>query len=385
MRFSACSIFGNYVGGIFMDIVILYGGRSSEHEVSLVSAASVARHIGVEHNVHLIGITQENTFFLQNEKELERIRKDETALLTIHRDTEVFLCSGGGIDNAFRTMDASIKADVVFPVLHGSFGEDGILQGLLEMLSVPYVGSGVLGSAIGFDKEKAKIIWHANGLPIVPYMTLLNAEWRNTVEQQKLIARIEKDLEYPVFVKPSSAGSSVGATSAHSRNQLIEAIEAAFCWDEKVLVEELISAREIECSVTGNTKLTAYIPGEIISNHEFYDYDAKYTDPNGAQLNIPADLTNEQRKTIRELALKAYRALDLKGFSRVDFFIDKRNGNIYLNEVNTIPGFTSISMFPKMCVASGLSYEHLIMHLIELAIEHYTEKQHISHSHQRNA
>lgn len=365
-----------------MNITILYGGKSTEHEVSLTSASSVVRSISGEHTINLIGISKENKFYLQPVEELARIQKDKNAVLKIDTEKEVFLYSGGGKENAFFTKDKKIKTDVVFPVMHGSFGEDGILQGLLEMLDLPYVGSGVLGSAVAMDKEKAKIIWRANGLPIVPFVTLLKEDWQNEVKRQQYISQAERDLEYPIFVKPSNAGSSVGASMAKDRKELIANVDKAFLWDEKVLLEMFIHAREIECSVTGNDNLTAYIPGEVVSSsaHEFYDYDAKYNDPDGAKLEIPADLTTEQRKTIRELAIKAYATLDLKGFSRIDFFIEKRNGNIYINEVNTIPGFTSISMFPKMCVASGLPYDRLIMHLLELAIERFNDRAELARS-----
>lgn len=363
-----------------MNITILYGGKSTEHEVSLQSASSVVRNIDREHIVHLIGISKENRFFLQPESERERILNDESALLTIDESNEVFLASGGGRERAFFTKTQHIVTDVVFPVMHGSFGEDGVLQGLLEMLQIPYVGSGVLGSAAAMDKEKTKIIWRANGLPIVPFVSVLKEAWHNELERKKIISHAERDLEYPIFVKPSNAGSSVGVSIAKNQKDLFASIDAAFKWDEKVLLEMFIYAREIECSVTGNEKLTAYIPGEIVSSHDFYDYDAKYLDPNGARLEIPADLTVEQRKTVRSLALKAYTALELKGFARVDFFIDKRNGNIYLNEVNTIPGFTVISMFPKMCVASGMPYGELITHLLTLAIERFKEKAELHRS-----
>ena len=363
-----------------MNITILYGGKSTEHEVSLASASSVVRNISEEHKINLIGVSKANRFFLQPDAELARIKNDSNAVLHIDESNEVFLTSGGSSEKAFFTKDKNIRTDVVFPVMHGSFGEDGILQGLLEMLNVPYVGSGVLGSAAAMDKEKTKIIWRANGLPIVPFVSVSKEAWDNEVEQKKIISQAERDLEYPIFVKPSSAGSSVGASMAKNRKELFASVEAAFLWDEKVLLEMFMHAREIECSVTGNEKLTAYIPGEIISSHDFYDYDAKYIDPAGARLEIPADITVEQRKTIRSLALKAYTALELKGFSRVDFFLDKRNGNIYLNEVNTIPGFTSISMFPKMCIASGMPYDELIMHLLTFAIERFTEKSELHRS-----
>ncbi|PIE98742.1 MAG: D-alanine--D-alanine ligase A [Treponema sp.] len=360
-----------------MNITIIYGGKSGEHEVSLNSATSVAKNISTEHTVNLIGINKYGKWFLQSADELERIKQNENAILKIteNDDAEVFVLPAGGNEKALSTKTKSIPTDVVFPVLHGSFGEDGTIQGLFEMADIPYVGGGVMSSSVAMDKEKTKTIWKAEGLPVVPYVSIKYPEWKDNMLREKMIAHTEKELDYPLFVKPSSGGSSVGAGRATNHSQLISCIENAFLWDQKVLIETAIPAREIECSVTGNSELTAYTPGEVIPTHEFYDYEAKYTDPNGADLKIPADITNDQRKTIRDLAIKAYSALDLAGFSRVDFFIDKRTNNIYINEINTLPGFTSISMFPKMCIASGLPYNKLIMQLLELAIQKFKTKK----------
>ena len=245
------------------------------------------------------------------------------------------------------------------------------------MADLPYVGGGVLASSAAMDKEKTKIIWQHEQLPIVPFLCVRKFQWDNPKEYERFIVQAEKELEYPLFIKPCRVGSSVGAGKATNRAELLQKIQEAFLWDSKVLIEACIAAREIECSVTGNDECVVYTPGEIIPSHEFYDYDAKYIDPDGAQLKIPADIDDEQRREIRNIAGKAYQALDLSGLARVDFFIDKKTKKIYLNEVNTIPGFTAISMFPKMCEASGMPYRELIMHLFELAIDRFNSSRQI--------
>ncbi len=356
-----------------MNIAIVYGGKSSEHEVSIDSASSIVRTIDKKHKVHLIGIAKTGKWYLQEESERSRLLENPKAKLRIKKNeaNKVFVLPGGGRKKALKCGDNFLACDVVFPILHGRFGEDGTIQGLFEMADIPFVGGGVMATAISMDKEKTKIIWDYCGLPVTPYFTVRRHEWDNQKKHNEILLSLEKKFDYPLFVKPARAGSSVGAGSAKNSEELHLQMKEAFLWDDKVLIETCIDAREIECSVTGNTDVKAYIPGEVIPGHEFYDYSAKYTDPNGAILKIPADLTDEQRKEIRETAIKAYEALDLSGLSRVDFFIDKKNSKLYLNEVNTIPGFTSISMFPKMCAASGLAYEQLIMHLLEIAIERF--------------
>jgi D-alanine-D-alanine ligase len=288
---------------------------------------------------------------------------------------------GGGMGEALSTEGGqSLPVDVVFPVLHGTFGEDGTLQGLLEMADLPYVGAGVLGSAIGMDKEIAKALWIHGGLPTVPYIAIRALEWANKEKRNFLIERAERDFRYPLFVKPSRAGSSVGAAKASDRTALEKAVGGALGWDDKVLIEPFIPAREIECSVTGNDRYEAYTPGEIVPSHEFYDYDAKYTDPDGAKLLIPADLSEAELRTVREIALRAYKIAELSGLARVDFFLNKNTSEILLNEVNTMPGFTTISMFPKMCEASGLAYGELLDRLINLAEERFIEKRNLHYS-----
>lgn len=362
-----------------MNIAIIYGGRSGEHEVSLVSASFVTRAISREHTLYLIGITKTGAWYLQPKAVEERIRSNNSEVLTIDcsKETQVAVLPGGGTAAGFLVNGTPIPVDVVFPVLHGSFGEDGTIQGLFEMADLPYVGGGVLASSAAMDKEKTKIIWQHENLPVVPFLCVRKVEWDNQKIRDSLIAQAEKELEYPLFVKPCRVGSSVGAGKASDRAELLQKMQEAFLWDSKVLIEMCIAAREIECSVTGNNECVVYTPGEIIPSHEFYDYDAKYLDPDGAQLKIPADIDDDQRRTIRSIARKAYQALDLTGLARVDFFIDKNTKSIYVNEVNTIPGFTAISMFPKMCEASGLPYQDLIMHLFDLAIERFNTARQI--------
>lgn len=361
-----------------MNIAIIYGGRSSEHEVSLASGASIVRTINKKHKLYLIGITKTGAWYLHDDEERDRIIKNPKAILKIKKDEKkrVYIIPGGGSKKGLKSGDNFLPVDVIFPILHGRFGEDGTIQGLFEMADIPYVGGSVMASSLSMDKEKTKIVWDYLGLPIVPYIAVKKIEWENEQTRNKILAKAEKDLDYPLFVKPCNTGSSVGVGIVHNKNELIAQADEAFLWDSKILIEAAIDAREIECSVTGNYKPEAYIPGEIIPSHKFYDYEAKYTDPEGAELKIPADITDAQRKEIRETAIKAYSALDLTGLSRVDFFLDKKTKKIYLNEVNTLPGFTSISMFPKMCGASGLPYEKLIMYLLELAIDRFkTERK----------
>ena len=363
-----------------MNIVLMFGGKSGEHEVSLISGASVARHIPKDGNrISLVGIDRDGAWYLQDDSLLEMVRTNPDAALSITADParRVQVVPGGGCTGALRCGDTSIPADVVFPVLHGTFGEDGTIQGLFEMAELPYVGGGVMASAIAMDKEKSKVIWQEAGLPIVPFLTVREAEWTagdSTAQgagRHTVCSTIEETFTWPVFVKPARAGSSVGACKAVDRASLAECLDEAFRWDTKILVEPFITAREIECSVTGNGRAVAYEPGEIAPTHEFYDYEAKYIDPDGAVLIIPAPLTAEQKEQVTSLACRAYELLDLDGLSRVDFFLDKTCGKLYLNEINTLPGFTSISMFPRMCEAAGLNYPDLITHLLDLARERF--------------
>jgi len=359
-------------------IILLYGGRSGEHEISLISGASVARNLNTSlYSVLLVGITKAGVFYLQDDALLQSIRASQNPL-TIEEKTEnkVSVVMGEG----FFVNGKKLNCDIVFPVLHGTFGEDGTVQALIELAQLPYVGSGVFGSALGMDKEKAKIVWKAAGIPVVPWLCLRKADFIDTKKHVEQIKLVEKTFDYPVFVKPVTAGSSLGAEKASDKHSLEHAIREAFKYDVKVLIEPFVEAREIECSVTGNDNPLAYVPGEIIPSHEFYDYEAKYFDPDGAALVIPARLTPEEQAMVKELACKAYKEAELSGFSRVDFFIDKISGTILLNEVNTIPGFTTISMFPKMCEAGGVSYTKVLDLLINHGFERFTERSKLKYT-----
>ncbi len=358
-------------------VAILYGGRSGEHEVSLASAASVTRHLSSErYDVVLIGITQDGAWYLQDPAELASCRAGAAAL-SIREDDQkrIVVVPGGGKEAGLSLRGGgAVGVDVVIPVLHGTYGEDGTIQGLLEMAALPYAGSGVLGSAIGMDKDRAKVLWARAGLPVVPWLCLRPADWATQEGRDSSVERAATSFGYPLFVKPCSAGSSVGAAKAGNRAELERAVIEAFRWDDKVLVEPYIPAREIECSVTGNDESVAWTPGEIVPSHEFYDYEAKYMDPNGAALLVPAQIDEDTTERVKNLAVKAYREAELSGFARVDFFIRKDSGDLLINEVNTIPGFTSISMFPRMCDAGGLPYGELLDHVVALAEDRYQTK-----------
>lgn len=370
-----------------MNIAIIYGGRSGEHEVSLISAAAIARGVEKSNNIVLIGISKNGKWYLQDNSELDRINKDSSSPLKIEKKEEnlISIIPGNG-KNAFTVNGKPLEIDVVFPALHGTYGEDGTIQGLFEMTDIPYVGCTHISSAITMDKEKTKMIWQSVGLPVVPYVCMKRFVMMDSVLYDAFIEETEKELGYPMFVKPCCAGSSNGAAKANNKKELDFAIMEAFQWDDKVLIEKSINAaREIECSVTGNSitglseseteDVIAYIPGEIAPSHDFYDFDAKYNDPDGAQLLIPAELSENDLEKIRKTAIAAYKTLDATGLARVDFFIDKDTNAVYLNEINTMPGFTPISMFPKMCDAAGLDFANLINLLVEQALEKYKSKQ----------
>jgi D-alanine-D-alanine ligase len=346
---------------------ILFGGRSGEHEVSLASAASVIRGLDPDkYEAVPIGITKEGHWLVGAgaQKMLPEVLKGGQRVMMTADPTDAALVrldgSGGGQ-----------RIDVVFPVMHGTYGEDGTIQGLLDLAGLPFVGAGVLGSAIAMDKDVAKRLLQAAKIPVVPWVAVQRADWeRSPREIQELI---EKKFEYPVFVKPATLGSSVGMTKVHSREELAAGLNLAAEFAMKILVERNMIAREIEVSVLGNSDPRASVPGEIVPHREFYDYAAKYLEE-GTQLLIPAKLKPAQVEKIQKYAVEAFRALELSGMARVDFFLEKKGGKIYLNEVNTIPGFTSISMYPKMWEASGIPFRELIDKLIELALEQHREK-----------
>ena len=369
-----------------MNIILLYGGKSGEHEISLVSASSVARNISAEHNVNLISISKDGKWYLQDKSVLDNLKKDKNYTLSVNPDPKklVSIIPGGKKDKAFYADGNYIPCDVALPILHGTYGEDGTIQGLFEMADVPYAGCQVLSSSATMDKYTTKVLWKNAGLPVVPFVCITRADVNDKNSYDALVQKAIEELKFPLFVKPCSAGSSDGANKALNMQELDKALKEAFEWDNKVLIEKAIDAREVECSVTGNsvtsnpqnkeTMLKSYGPGEIVPKHVFYDYDAKYNDPDGAELKIPALLSTEKLEYIRETAKKAYKAVDASGLSRVDFFIDRKTGDIYLNEINTLPGFTSISMFPKMCQSEGLEFTALVDLLLTEAVENYKAK-----------
>lgn len=369
-------------------VAVLYGGRSGEHEISLQSAASVLRNLDRDRFEAIpIAIDKQGRW---HPGDVSLIEQGARALPVFKDQPPVLLppnpqpSGAGGAelvpygDPALARRGAPLPAvDVVFPVLHGTLCEDGTIQGLLELTDLPYVGCGVLASAVGMDKEVAKRLAQAAGLPIVPYVLARHGTWE--ADFAALARRVEQTLGYPCFVKPVSCGSSVGVHKVKRAEALRPALGDAFRYDRKVLIEKAIDAREIEVAVLQNPDPSGpplcSIPGEINSRHEFYSYEAKYLDENGAELIIPARLTEPQKEAAQRLAAGAFAALECEGMARVDFFLDRKTGELYFNEVNTIPGFTSISMYPKMWEASGLPYRELLTRLIELALRRGSEKR----------
>jgi D-alanine-D-alanine ligase len=346
---------------------VLFGGRSGEHEVSLASAASVIRGLDPDKYEPVpIGITKEGHWLVGQgaQKMLPEVLRTGQRVTMTADPTDAALVrldgSGGGQ-----------RLDVVFPVMHGTFGEDGTIQGLLDLASLPFVGAGVLGSAVAMDKDVAKKLLRNAKIPVVPWLAIRRADWEH--HPIEITHQIEKTFGYPVFIKPATLGSSVGMTKVHSHDELAPGLNLASEFAQKIMVEQAVNAREIEVSVLGNHDPQASIPGEIVPHREFYDYAAKYLEE-GTQLLIPAKLSPAQIKKIQKYAVEAFRALELHGMARVDFFLEKDGGKIYLNEVNTIPGFTSISMYPKLWEASGIPFTQLIDKLIQLALEQHAEK-----------
>jgi D-alanine-D-alanine ligase len=364
---------------------LIFGGRSGEHEVSLASANSVMANLDKEkYEVVPIGITKSGSWLLGSEP-----AKLIAAEQSVGQQPDTVEAEGEEhITSVTLTGDPNLRRlialergeelrdngalDVIFPVMHGTYGEDGALQGLLEMANVPYVGCGVLGSALGMDKEKMKMVFQSAGLPIVDYLVYRRNQWERSPET--ILEAIEARLGYPCFVKPVNLGSSVGVNKAHERSELVHAINVAAEYDRKVIIERGISCRELEIAVLGNDEPIASVVGEVISSNEFYDYRAKYLDGK-SQTVIPADIPQETAEEVRRIALQAFLALDLSGLARVDFFLEKTSGKVYINEVNTMPGFTQISMYPKLWEASGLPYPELLDRLIELAIERHADRQ----------
>ena len=348
-------------------IGVLFGGRSGEHEVSLASAASVIRGLDPDkYEAVPIGISKEGHWLIGSAA--------QKLLPEVLRAGQRVVMAADPTDAAIISLDRSgggQRIDVVFPVMHGTYGEDGTIQGLLDLAGLPFVGAGVLGSAIGMDKDVSKRLLQAAKISVVPWITVYRTDWER--DSKAIQKEIEQKFKYPVFVKPAALGSSVGMTKVHSRAELAPALNLASEFAMKILVEKSVNAREIEVSVLGNHDPKASVPGEIVPHREFYDYAAKYLEE-GTQLLIPAKLETSQVKKIQKYAIRAFRTLELSGMARVDFFLEKKGGKLYLNEVNTIPGFTSISMYPKLWEASGIPFRELIDKLIALAMEIHREK-----------
>jgi D-alanine-D-alanine ligase len=349
---------------------VMFGGRSSEHQVSLVSAASVMQALPPDrYEVVPIGITPDGRW-ISSTSALGLLKQGS---VPANQPEHTLLPEPGrqGLIGAGGGATGPIALDVIFPVLHGTFGEDGTMQGLLELADIPYVGAGVLGSALGMDKIVQKQLFEQAGIPVPRYCWFYAGAV--TEAPRKAAAAVERQLRYPVFVKPANTGSSVGISKAHDRTELLRAFAEAAQYDRKVIVEQGIrDAREIEVSVLGNDEPVASVPGEIIPSNEFYDYDAKYVDGKSTAV-IPARVPKAAARTLKEYAVKAYRAIDCAGMARADFLMAKRTSRVYINELNTIPGFTAISMYPKLWEASGLSYPELLDRLIQLAIQRYRQ------------
>ncbi len=362
-----------------MKIGVLYGGRSGEHDVSLCSAASVVSALDKnKYKVTAIGIDRDGKWYVQEKPEIVA-HKDFGKILSLKK-------KGKWLVNHFeqknklhlynvKNKNEEVVLDVVFPVLHGTFGEDGTLQGLLELAMVPYVGADVIGSAVGIDKDVAKKLLRQASIPVVPSVTVNKQQWKNN--SQNIIQSALDKLGLPLFVKPVCTGSSVGIKKVKEKELLSKAVDFAFQYDIRVMIEKAIDCREIECAVLGNDNPAASVLGEIIPHHEFYSYEAKYLYPNGAALKIPAAIDAPLTDTIRKTAVEGYVALGCSSMARVDFFLDKKTNEFYLNEINTLPGFTSISMYPKLWEATGLKYSDLLDKLIALALERHKKKMEI--------
>jgi D-alanine-D-alanine ligase len=361
-------------------VAVLYGGRSGEHEVSLQSAASVINYLDRDRfEIVPVAIDKQGRWLLNDISLLEGqkslpVFKDAPKVVLPPNPAET---DGGSALIRLGESGEARGIDVVFPVMHGPLCEDGTIQGLLELADLPYVGCGVLASAIAMDKDMAKRVARDAGIPIVPYVSLQHEVWKK--EKQQIAKRIAEQLGYPVFVKPANMGSSVGVHKVKEPGELEAALEDAFNYDRKVVVEAAVNAREIELSVLENLEAGAdplvSIPGEIDPTHEFYSYEAKYLDEKGAALIIPAKLDPEETKRAQEIGGKVFTSLECEGMARVDLFLDRTTGEFFFNELNTIPGFTSISMYPKLWEASGISYQELLSKLVDLAISRHSKKK----------
>ena len=351
---------------------ILFGGRSAEHEVSLQSAKSIIEAIDKnKYDVVLIGIDREGHWYL-NESSRYLLHADDPAQISMkHGNVKLALIPGPASKQIIPVKGEKLIGglDVIFPVLHGPYGEDGTVQGLLRLADIPFVGADVLGSAVSMDKDVMKRLLKEAGIPQAKFISIRFSE-RELIEFET----VESYTGMPCFVKPANLGSSVGISKVHRREDFEPALDMAFKFDEKIVIEQFIKGREIECSVLGNEKPIASLPGEVIPSHEFYSYEAKYLDQEGARLQIPASLPEEIIKKIQEMAIRTFKVLNCEGMARVDFFL-KGNRDLYINELNAIPGFTKISMYPKLWEVSGIPYTELLDRLIHLAIERHERRR----------
>src|SRR5215212_2643456 len=365
-------------------LAILYGGRSAEHQVSVVSARSVMEALDPDRfAVVPIATTREGAWLLPDRSPLELTASDAALPAVEAAGSEVALRpepagGSGGLTPSppegisFLAAAGGGPVDVVFPILHGPFGEDGTVQGLFELADLPYVGSGVLASALAMDKAMAKVVLAAAGLPQAPYLVVPERDWR--AGPGRVAGTVADRLAYPVFTKPARLGSSIGITKVKTPDALAASLATAFAHDPKALVEQGVTARELECGVLGNDAPEASVVGEVVPGHEFYDFEAKYLDES-LKLEIPAPIPDAVRSQVRELSLRAFQALDCEGFARVDFFYEEATGRVLVNEVNTINGFTQKSIYPLLWAASGLAYPDLVARLVDLAVERHAARR----------
>ncbi len=367
-----------------LQVAVVFGGRSGEHEVSVMSARAIVKNLDRDkYEVTPLYVSRDGQWLPPAIAERQLAAGDVKALKTLgYEPSEALSLVPGTTGHPGRwegKTEMLQEMDILFPVIHGTYGEDGTLQGLLEMADIPYVGAGVLASALGMDKSLMKAACHAAGLPVLPGYTLLRSVWEEARLEEKsreeLFSKIEAVAGYPAFVKPCNLGSSVGISKVRDREELRKGLDEAARFDRKILIERgLNGPREIELAVLGNDRAEVSVPGEIIHNAEFYDYQTKYFDTEGQKIQIPAELTVEQSTLLQSLALATYGALDLNGLSRVDFLLDPADGRVYLNEVNTMPGFTSISMYSMLWKATGKEYGHLLDDLITLGLERFRDR-----------
>ncbi len=367
-------------------VAVLFGGRSAEHEVSLQSAKNVIQNLDASRfEIIPIGIDKQGSWFLGNDVFQQSLQHNQVRCLPTQTSAwfNADWVSKSALATTKQPNNVNMQFDVVFPVVHGTLCEDGTLQGLLTLADLPYVGCGVLSSAVGMDKDVAKRLVMQAGVPVAPYLSIKLGEWKKNAST--LLKQIQNTLSYPLFVKPANAGSSIGISKVKDASMLEEAIQEAFQFDTKILVETGLNVQELELAVleskeSGEEPFVSVV-GEVTPSHEFYSYEAKYLDENGAALHIPAKVNESIATKAKQMAATIFKSLDCEGMARVDLFLDKNTQSLYFNEINTLPGFTKISMYPKLMEASGMSYASLLTHLIELALKRHQEKNGLVRSH----